>query len=336
MRVLLIGGSGFIGRFVTAALARDGHELAILHRGRAVVPPHCSIVGDRRQLAASRDAIAGFRPDVVVDLVLASERQAREVAAVLRGIARRLIVVSSMDVYRACGVLHGSEPGPLEPLPLTEASPLRTQLQPYPPQQVERLQQVFGWLESGYDKILVERALLGAPDLDATVLRLPIVYGPGDPLRRFQPLVRRIDDGRPAIIVPGATWRATRGYVEDVAAAIARAATAPGSSRVYNVGDPDALTEFEWAQLVAHAAGWNGELVALDDDRVPAHLRLDGNTAQHWVADTSLVRRELRLGDPVPRAEAIRRTIAWERATPVTSGTQQSDYAAEDAALAGR
>jgi hypothetical protein len=52
-----------------------------------------------------------------------------------------------MDVYRACGVLHGTEPGPLEPLPLTEASPVRTTLQTYPPAQVAMLQQVFGWLD---------------------------------------------------------------------------------------------------------------------------------------------------------------------------------------------
>src|SRR4051812_43206959 len=103
MRVLLIGGNGFIGRFVVAQLARAGHELAILHRGRIAVPPHRSIVGDRSRLAASRDAIAELAPDVVVDFVLSSERQARELASVLRGITRRLVVLSSMDVYRACG-----------------------------------------------------------------------------------------------------------------------------------------------------------------------------------------------------------------------------------------
>jgi hypothetical protein len=37
---------------------------------------------------------------------------------VFRGIAGRVVVASSIDVYRACGVLHGSEEGPLEPVPL--------------------------------------------------------------------------------------------------------------------------------------------------------------------------------------------------------------------------
>ena len=41
----------------------------------------------------------------------------------LRGVARRLVVISSQDVYRAYGRFHGKEPGPLEPLPVTEDSP---------------------------------------------------------------------------------------------------------------------------------------------------------------------------------------------------------------------
>ena len=79
---------------------------------------------------------------------------------IFRGDAERIVAISSMDVYRACGVLHGTEPGPLEPLPLTEASRVRITLQTYPPAQVAMLQQVFGWLDGEYDKIPVERAIL--------------------------------------------------------------------------------------------------------------------------------------------------------------------------------
>jgi nucleoside-diphosphate-sugar epimerase len=337
MRVLLIGGSGFIGPFVVAELARAGHELAILHRGRTAMPPHRSIVGDRTRLAASRDAIRDFAPEIVIDLVLSSERQARELAEVMRGITRRIVALSSMDVYRACGVTHGFEPGPLEPLPLTEESALRTKLQTYPPKQIAMLQQVFGWLDNEYDKIPVERVLLDDAELATTVLRLPMVYGPGDPLRRLHWLVKRIDDARRAIIVPLPAWSATRGYVEDVGAAIALAATSDAAiGRIYNVGEPEAPTELAWAQHVARVAGWDGELVQLPDDAIPAHLRIPGNAAQHWVADTSRIRRELGFAERVSRDEAIRRTIAWERATPATAGVlpHRFDYAAEDAALA--
>jgi nucleoside-diphosphate-sugar epimerase len=338
MRVLLIGGSGFIGPHVVAELAKSGHEIAILHRGRMAVPPHKSIHGDRARLAASRDAIVEFAPDVVIDLIMSSERNARELIDVMRGITRRLVVVSSMDVYRACGVLHGFEPGPLEPLPLTEGSPLRTKLQTYPPKQIAVLQQVFGWLDNEYDKIPAERALLADGEFAVTILRLPMVYGPGDALRRFHPLVKRIDDGRSSIIVPVAQWRASKGYVENVALAIALAAQVGSTthSRVYNVGERDALSELEWAELVAQVAGWRGELVVLPDELTPLHLRVPGNAAQDWVADTSLIRKDLGFAERVPRDEALRRTIAWERGAPAGFVPHRFDYPAEDLAVARR
>jgi nucleoside-diphosphate-sugar epimerase len=338
MRVLLIGGSGFIGPHVVAELAKSGHEIAILHRGRVAVPPHLSIVGDRAKLAASRDEIKAFAPDVVVDLITSSERHATDLLDVMRGITRRLVVRSSMDVYRACGVLHGFESGPLEPLPLTESSPLRTKLQTYPPKQIAMLQQVFGWLDTEYDKIPAERALLADGEFAVAILRLPMVYGPGDALRRFHPLVKRIDDGRNAIIVPVAPWRASKGYVEDVAFAIALAAQDTGRtrSRVYNVGEREALSELEWAELVAHVASWRGELVTLPEELTPPHLRVPGNAQQDWVADTSLIRKELGFVERVPREEALRRTIAWERSAPAGFVPHRFDYPAEDLAIARR
>ena len=112
--------------------------------------------------------------------------------------------------------------------------------------------------------------------------------------------------------------------------------TTPSASGVFNIGDSDALGELEWAQRITAVAGWSGELVTLPDAEIPIHLRLPGNVAQHWIADTSRSRAELALPDPVPRDEAIGRTLAWERATPVGFVTHRFDYPAEDAALAGR
>ena len=39
MRILLIGGNGFIGRFAVAALKQQGHALAVFHRGTTAAPP---------------------------------------------------------------------------------------------------------------------------------------------------------------------------------------------------------------------------------------------------------------------------------------------------------
>ena len=279
---------------------------------------------------------AAAAPDVVIDLILSSGTQARELQRVFRGATNRVVALSSCDVYRACGVLHGSEPGPLEPVPLTELSALRTKLQTYPPEQIRMLQQVFGWLDDEYDKIPVEREILGDPELPGTILRLPMVYGPGDPLRRFLPVVKRVDDRRAAILFEEkyAAWRAPRGFVENVAAAIALAAVDDrAAGRVYNVGETESLTELEWAERIASAAGWSGRFMTLPADRMPAHLLMPGNTDQHWTIDTTRIREELGYREPVAQADAIRRTIEWERANPAGPSPHAFDYDAEDAAL---
>jgi nucleoside-diphosphate-sugar epimerase len=340
MRVLLIGGNGFIGPFVRADLERRGHEVFVLHRPRThAMPAPREIFVDRRRLADSANKLRALAPDVVVDLILSSGRQARELVEVFAGAAGRVVALSSCDVYRACGVTHGLEPGPLEPLPLTETSALRTKLQTYPPAQVQMLQQIFGWVDDEYDKIPVEREIMASGALPATLLRLPMVYGPGDPLHRFQPIVKRAADRRRTILMSEemAGWRATKGYVENVGAAIALAAvSARAANQIYNVGERDALTELEWARSIAAALGWTGEVALRPDAQLPPPLRAPGNTQQHWVTDTTKLREELGFEEPVSRVEAIRRTVAWERANPPAGFTpHQFDYAAEDAVLGG-
>jgi len=336
MRILLIGGNGFIGPHVAASLERDGHEVVVFHRTPSASAVRREIIGDRRRLADYRDQLRALSADVVVDVILSSGRQARALIDVFRGAARRVVAISSCDVYRACGVLHGSEPGPLEPVPLTEQSPLRTKLQTYPPDRIKMLQQVFGWLDDEYDKIPAEREILGDAELAGTVLRLPMVYGPGDRLHRLMPIVKRIADGRRVILLEEklARWRAPRGYVENVAVAVAGAATnGAAAGRIYNVGEPENLSELEWAQRVAAVAGWTGELVLLPADRMPAHLLMPGNTEQHWSTDTTRIREGLGYREPIAQEEAIRRTIEWERANPTESSPHAFDYPAEDAAL---
>ncbi len=336
MRILVIGGTGFIGPHLVRVLSQMGHSLAVFHRGSTPADlPAESILGERRDLAAIRP-----KADVVIDLILSSGVQAKSLMGAFRGIAGRVVVASSIDVYRACGVLHGSEEGPLEPVPLTEDSPLRTKLQTYPPAQVKMLQKLFGWIDEEYDKIPVERAVLGDPELPGTVLRLPMIYGPGDHLCRFHPVLKRIDDGRRRILFEEgwAAWRSPRGYVENVAAALALAAVSErAAGRVYNVAETPAFSELDWAGKIAAATGWDGEFITLPKERIPPHLVAPGNSAQHWEADSTLIRRELGYKEPVPLDEAIHRTIDWARAHPPGEFIpHRFDYPAEDAAVASR
>ena len=338
MKILLIGGSGFIGPFAARQLQQRGHLVTIFHRGKTNVPHGAEeILGNRQFLQDHQPEFRRQKFDVVVDFVLSSGRQAQQLMDTFRGIAGRVVALSSMDVYRAWGVFYNMEPGGLQELPLTEDSELRTSRNTYPPEALKRAQSVYGWIDEEYDKVPVEQAVLGDPKLPGTILRLPMIYGPGDPLHRFHPILKRIDDGRKQIIFADdvAPLRTPRGYVEDVGVAVALAATSSQSAgRIYNVCEHESLGELDWARKIAVATHWTGEFVVLPHDRTPKHLLWPGNTAQHVVASSERIRRELGYRELLPRDEAIRRTIEWERANLPVTAPAQFDYAAEDVALA--
>jgi nucleoside-diphosphate-sugar epimerase len=105
----------------------------------------------------------------------------------------------------------------------------------------------------------VERAISADPELPATILRLPMVYGPEDPLHRLYPVVKRMHDKRPVILHEQSFAQCVpcRGYVENMAHAIAVAATSErAAGRVYNVADPDPYTEAEWAAKIGEVVSW--------------------------------------------------------------------------------
>ena len=109
------------------------------------------------------------------------------------------------------------------------------------------------------------------------------------------------------------------------------------AGRVYNVAETPAFSELDWAGKIAAATGWDGEFITLPKERIPPHLVAPGNSAQHWEADSTLIRRELGYKEPVPLDEAIHRTIDWARAHPPGEFIpHRFDYPAEDAAVASR
>jgi len=334
VRILVIGGTKFIGLAAVKRLCGMGHEVTVFHRGdteSAELPDVRHLHGDRRRLADFADDFKRLAPDVVLDTVAYTERDARTVMVTLAGVARRIVVLSSMDVYHAYGRVKGSEPGPPDAVPLAEDAPLRVPLYPDAADVPEA---------RDYDNILVERAVMDDPALPATILRLPAVYGPHDYQHRLFYYLRRMDNHRPAILLDEgmARWRWTRGYVENVASAIAHAVVDErAAGRVYNVGEPDALPEATWVRAIGRAASWTGEVVVLTRDQLPLALRWWGNadTGQDWIIDTARIRAELDYAESVPRDEALRRAVTWERANlPQDIPPERFDYVAEDAVLA--
>ena len=102
-----------------------------------------------------------------------------------------------------------------------------------------------------------------------------------------------------------------------MASAVALAATDErAAGQVYNVGEPEALTEAEWVGRIGRAAGWAGAVLTLPEDRLPEHLRAPFDWRHHLVGDTGKLRRELGYAERVPPDEAMARTVAWERRNP--------------------
>jgi len=109
MRILVIGGNGFIGSQLVSELVGSRHVVAVFHRRSDVDLVGSEVIqiqGDRNQLSKYKDQLRQFSPDVIVDLILSSREQALQLMGVAREITRRVIAISSMDVYRAWGVVH--------------------------------------------------------------------------------------------------------------------------------------------------------------------------------------------------------------------------------------
>jgi len=335
MRILAIGGTGFIGRHVVRFLVEMGHDVAVFHRSMrtANLPSQVRhLFGDRMHLAAHLPEFRHFAPHVVLLMVLpqGNDRSAREFVTAFTGIAQRAVVTSSRDVYRAFNRLYGIEGGAPDPVPLTEESPLREKLYPY-----RTLSADPAWHD--YDDILVERVVMSERRLPATVLRLLIIYGPEDDhFHRTFPYLKRMDDGRPVILLDDqrAPFQDSRVYVEDAAWAIALASTnARSTGRIYNVAPQRTLTEAEWVESLGRVVGWRGSVVPMPREKLPAHLVRDLDFRHHLALSSARIRHELAYAERVPFEIGCRTTVEWQRTTSPPIDTRAFDYEAEDAAL---
>ena len=284
MRILVIGGTRIIGPRVVRRLAGQGHEIIVFHRGehRAPLPEGVKQIAHPDAAMPVRhipEELRAVEPEIVLHMIAMGEADGLAAADAFAGVARRIAMPSSGDVYKAYGIFTGLETGPPVPAPMDEDAPLRDVRHPYrlpntPPEA----------LEYYYDKILAERALSSRTELPATILRLPKVYGPEENanLATVYAFRRR----------PG--WRWTHGHVENVAAAIALAVLDDrAAGRIYNVGEAETPT---MAERLADLP----ERPDVPLFSKPAHFEQD------ITYDTGRIRLELGYEDEVDERSAMR------------------------------
>jgi nucleoside-diphosphate-sugar epimerase len=304
LRIAVLGGTRFIGRAIVEQLAGAGHELLIIHRGQLEpdgMPPARHLHTDRAGLAAHREEIASFKPEAAVDCrALTRSDAVLALDAAPKGL--RWVVISSLDVYRAFGaVLEDQES---DPVPLDEESPVRTNRYPYRGKAADR---------DDYDKLDVEEAYLVS---DATVLRLPMVYGERDYQLREEFILRRVRAGRTHIPFGAGMWLACRGYVRDVARGVQLTLENPASAgEIFNLCEDRTYSVRLWAQMILQAAGSTAELVRVTDEALPDDLKMTGTMTQHIAASARKARALLgwTTSDPF---ETLQTTVRWHLDNP--------------------
>ena len=260
MKVLVIGGTLFIGKLLVEELLKGGHDVAVLHRK----PKHDlsrrveNMMADRNDVAELAEVLSGRRFDVVFDNVYDWERgtTAAQVEATVRACGDRIsryIFMSSVAAY-GDGLNH------------KESDPLAPDYHPDP----------YVSHKATTERLLFRmHAMTGFP---LVTFRPPFIYGQGNPFYREQFFWDRLRAGRP-IIIPGDGHRLMQfTYVYDLVQAMVRSMVDPKAvGEAFNIGDPKPLTQVEFVEKLAKAANVEPTLV-----RVPRDLiaQAGGNAMQ--------------------------------------------------------
>ena len=218
LRVLILGGTGFIGPHMVRRAIAGGHKITLFNRGRSnadLFPDVETLTGDRD---GKLDALRDRQWDVVIDNSGYVPRHVRDSAQLLAPNVGRYVFVSTGSVY-APGQERYDEDSPLLKAPEPAS---------------EEVNKYYGEL-----KVLAEEAVRQAYPERHTILRLHIVAGPGDPTHRFTYWPVRIDKGGEVIAPLPKDAPAQHIDVRDLADFALRCSE-QGHSGIYNVAGPAA------------------------------------------------------------------------------------------------
>ncbi|HEY1802626.1 MAG TPA: NAD-dependent epimerase/dehydratase family protein [Terriglobales bacterium] len=302
MRILLIGGTLFIGKRLVARLLNAGHEITLLHRRveHPFGPEVRSVVADRNDAVSVRSALVGLHFDAVYDIAYdwaqgTTGQQVEATARAIPGDISRYVFISSVAAYGS-GLDH-VEDDPLAP-------------DTHPESYVR-------------NKSMSERALFRMhreENFPVVTMRPPFVYGPENPFYREAFFWDRIRRDRP-IIVPGDGQRLMHFvYVDDLVAACCSALENPNAvGLAFNVANERPVTQVELVNEFAKAAGKKASIVSVPREIIE---RNGGNVfgdplyfGQYYDLHsiTEVVNRmKAVLGvEPTPFAAGLRETFKW-------------------------
>jgi nucleoside-diphosphate-sugar epimerase len=183
MRILVLGGTKFLGRGVVDAALAGGHDVTLFNRGQTNPGLYTQVETIHGHLAGSLDGLRGKSWDAAVDLDPTQlPRHTRRRAEVLRDAVGHYVFVSTISVY--------SDPS----VPLDESSPVE---EPPAPEPDEFVPEQYGALKIGSERMVQDT--FGER---AAIVRPGLIVGPHDPTDRFTYWPRRLAEGGD-VLAPG-------------------------------------------------------------------------------------------------------------------------------------
>ena len=226
MRILIMGGTRFIGVYLTQILLEQGHEVVLFNRGNKPTPAGVAVIqGDRTDAAALKEKLAGQQFDAIFDNNGRELSDTQPLAEIFQGQVQHFIYMSSAGVYLKSDQMPHREGDPVDP-------------------------------KSRHKGKHDTESYLMAQGLPFTSIRPTYIYGPQNYNALESWFFDRIVHDRP-IPIPSHGQHLTQfGHVRDLAQAMANVLGQPQAiGQIYNVSGDRYVTFDGFAYACAQAVG---------------------------------------------------------------------------------